>query len=299
MISGVTGFVGQNLAEHPGMKRHEVLTGDRHTLRDSESARAEFYRRSPDLIVHLAGRVGGIQANLADPVNFLVDNLEMGFNCVMGAWRAGVPKLINLGSSCMYPVKAPQPFREESLGQSPVEPTNEAYAMAKLTVAALCRFLNESHGTAYKTLIPPGIYGPHAHFEGDRAHLVGAVMARLHKAKLAGDAEAPIWSDGQARREFLFAGDLADCIVRAIDEFDSLPEVMNVGTGYDLSVDQWSRTNADAVGYRGKFRHDLSKPSGAPAKVMDVSRAAEWGWTAPTSLADGLRQTYEWYLKNA
>lgn len=305
LVTGATGFVGKNLLAHPGLARHEVLTmrwpGGRVDLNSWRDTSISIAGNSPDIVVHLAGRVGGIQDNIAHPIAFLMDNLTMGLNVLNACREAGVKRVINLGSSCMYPTTAPQPFKEESLFMGPVEPTNEAYALAKLTVMRLGQYLSAEGITQVKTLIPPGLYGPHAHFEGDKAHLVCAVMARLHKAKQEGAKSVPIWGDGTARREFLFAPDLADCIVRAIDEFDSLPEVMNVGTGWDRSVDQWTRKIASIIGYEGEFVHDTSKPSGQPRKVMDLTRAKEWwgGKEWPASLDDALYLTYDWYVKNA
>lgn len=298
LVTGGSGFVGKNLLAHPGLAKHEVFAPNRAQMNLSIPSMIDFVisANKPDIIVHLAGHVGGIQDNINDPVGFLFDNLQMGINVVMAAKNRGVKKLINLGSSCMYPVDAPQPFKEESLLTGRVEPTNEGYALAKLTILRLCQYLNRE-GFAYKTLIPPGIYGPHANFDGDKAHLVCAVMARLHRAKLEGAPCVPIWGDGTARREFIFAPDLADCIVRAIDEFDSLPEVMNVGRGRDFTVDEWVRGIAEIVGYEGEFTHDPSKPSGQARKVMDISKAIDWGWIYDDTLPGSLRATYDWYLK--
>lgn len=302
LVTGGSGFVGKNLLEHPDVVKHEVFAPTRAQLNLSIPSMIDFFisANKPDIIVHLAGRVGGIQANIADPVGFLLDNLQIGINVVTAAKECGVKKLLNLGSSCMYPVDAPQPYKEESLLSGPVEPTNEGYAMAKLTIMRLCQYLNRD-GFAYKTLIPPGIYGPHAHFDGDKAHLVCAVMARLHKAKVEGATSVPIWGDGTARREFIFAPTLADCVVRAIDEFDTLPEVMNVGVGWDMSVAKWVRKIAEVVGYEGEFAYDLAKPQGQARKLMDVSLARQWwdGKEWPAALEDALVLTYDWYVRNA
>lgn len=300
LVTGGSGFVGKNLLAHPGLAKHEVFAPTRQQMNLSIPSMIDFFisANKPDIIIHLAGHVGGIQANIADPVGFLLDNLQMGINVVMAAKNRGVKRLINLGSSCMYPVDAPQPYKEESLLTGPVEPTNEGYALAKLTILRLCQYLNKQ-GFAYKTLIPPGIYGPHAHFEGDKAHLVCAVMARLHKAKVEGAKSVPIWGDGTARREFIFAPDLADCIVRAIDQFDTLPEVMNVGTGTDLTVRRWCDYIAGTVDYEGEFVYDLAKPSGQRRKVMDVTTLiGEWGWGNYTRKDEALAKTYQWYLES-
>lgn len=302
LVTGGSGFAGRNLLEHPRIGQWDILAPGRLQLNllSDVSVSAYLAANQPDAIVHLAGYVGGIQANINEPARFLRDNLAMGMNVVQAARDAGITRLINIGSSCMYPVKAPQPFKEESLLEGPVEPTNEAYAIAKQAVMRLCQYVNQDASYQYKTLIPPGLYGPHAHFDPDRSHLVGAVMARLHKAKQDGVTSVPIWGDGTARREFLYAGDLADAIVTALERFDTLPEVMNVGVGYDLSVDEWVRYINEVIGYRGEFTHDVTKPSGQATKLLNVGRARDWGWRASAEfIGHRLSKTYEWFKAHA
>jgi GDP-L-fucose synthase len=285
LITGAGGFVGKNLLAHPDAEPHAVFAARRGAL-NLDSDVCSF---RPDCIIHLAGRVGGIADNISHPDEFLTDNLRVGLDILDVAKRHNILRLINIGSSCMYPLDAPQPFREESLFTGPVEPTNESYAMAKLAIAKLCE------GYGYKTLVPSNLYGPHGHFDGDKAHAVHAIMARVHRDKMCKSDYTTVWGDGTARREFLFVGDLAGCIWRAVEHYDSLPVIMNVGTGIDLSMDEWTEAISRVVGFTGKTLHLDNKPSGAAAKVMDATRARDWGWVASTSAEDGLRQTLEWY----
>jgi GDP-L-fucose synthase len=233
---------------------------------------------------------------MREPVRFLTENWDMGRNVVLGARAAGVPRLINLGSSCMYPKDSRRTLREEDILSGPLEPTNEAYAVAKSAVQRLCDYVGrETPAFRYKTLIPCNLYGRYDAFDPRRSHLAAAVIHKLHRAKAEDRDTVDIWGDGSARREFLYAGDLADAILAAIERFDSLPLVMNVGAGVDHTVNEYYQVAAEVVGYTGRFVHDLSKPVGMMRKLMDVSRAAAWGWTAGTPLKEGLARAYEFY----
>lgn len=252
----------------------------------------------PDVVVHAAGKVGGIQANIKEPVRFLLDNLDMGRNVVWAARSHGVGRLINLGSSCMYPRNASNPLREEMVLQGELEPTNEGYALSKITVAKLCEYISrESEAFQYKTLIPCNIYGRHDKFDPEHSHMVPAIIHKLHEAQSRKASTVDIWGDGTARREFMYAGDLADCMWRAVTQFESLPMVMNVGLGHDLSVNEYYQAAMHVIGYSGAFTHDLSKPVGMKQKLVSVEKSTSWGWQASTTLEDGLAKTYRYYLE--
>ncbi|MFC4161770.1 GDP-L-fucose synthase family protein [Chitinimonas lacunae] len=300
LLTGAGGMVGRNLLDHHAIADFELLTPRRSDLDLTDYAATLRYleARQPDLVIHAAGTVGGIQANIREPVRFLVENLDMGRNIVLAARAAGVPRLLNLGSSCMFPRNAPNPLVEEAVLQGELEPTNEGYALAKVTVARLCDYVGrENPALSYKTLIPCNLYGRHDKFSPGVSHLVPAIIHKVHEAKLAGDDSVEIWGDGTARREFLYAGDLADCLVEAIGRFDSLPALMNVGLGHDYSINDYYRMIAEVIGYRGGFHHDLSRPVGMAQKLVDTRRAEAWGWRARTSLADGAARTYDYYLR--
>jgi GDP-L-fucose synthase len=235
---------------------------------------------------------------MSTPVSFLVDNWQMGSNLVQAARQAGVEKLVNLGSSCMYPRGHDEPLREEQVLSGELEPTNEGYAIAKCAVARLCDYVRrETPEFKYKTIIPCNLYGRYDHFNPDRSHLIAAIIHKLHIAKRDGHKEVEIWGDGSARREFMWAGDLATALMRASENFDTLPDYMNIGLGHDYSVDDYYRVGASAVGYEGEYVHNLGKPVGMQRKLVDVVRARNWGWSYQTELEEGLRATYEHYLE--
>lgn len=292
-------MVGRNFLEHPAVKSFEILAPNSQqlNLRNYGELYSTLERFRPSIVVHAAGRVGGIQANIREPVSFLVDNLDMGRNVVMASRDLGVRHLLNLGSSCMYPRNAANPLREEDVLRGEFEPTNEGYALAKVTVARLCEYIcREQSEFKYKTLMPCNIYGRYDKFDPQHSHMVPAIIHKLHQAKLAGSTHVDIWGDGNARREFMYAGDLADCAWRAVLNFEDVPDTMNVGLGHDLSVNEYYEVAARVVGYVGSFVHDLSKPVGMKQKLLSVERATSWGWQASTPLEQGLTKTYEYYL---
>lgn len=298
-LSGARGMVGRNLLEHPGAAQHDWLAPPRAELdlMDAVAVRRYLAQHRPDCIVHAAGTVGGIAANMAQPVRFLVENWQMGQNVLLAARDAGVPRLLNLGSSCMYPRQAVNPLTEDLLLSGELEPTNEGYALAKLSVARLGDYLNREAGAAMvKTLLPCNLYGRHDHFDPLRSHLIAAVLLKLHQARTRGERTVSIWGDGLARREFMFSSDFADIVLRAVDAFEQLPDYMNVGMGEDRSINDYYACAARVVGYDGGFVHDLSRPVGMMQKLVSVERMRALGWSATTSLEDGMRQTYQFFL---
>lgn len=301
-LTGGRGMVGRNFLEHAAAKDFEIFspTSEDLDLRDYQAVFSALERFQPDIVVHSAGKVGGIQANIREPVSFLLDNLDMGRNIVWASCNLGIRRLINLGSSCMYPRGVTGPLSEESVLKGELEPTNEGYAIAKITVARLCEYIcRERSEFEYKTLIPCNIYGRYDKFDPKRSHMVAAIVHKLHKAKVAGSSLVNIWGDGKTRREFMYAGDLADCMWRAVRKFETMPGTMNVGTGYDRSVNEYYEVAARVLGYVGGFVHDLSKPVGMKQKLVSVGGATSWGWQAPTSLEQGLAKTYAYYLEEA
>jgi len=301
LLTGGGGMVGRNLLEVAAARNIEIIAPSSRELDLLDRSAVAGYLKylKPDCVIHAAGKVGGIQANLREPVLFLVQNWEMGQNLVMASRDAGIKQLINLGSSCMYPRNSPDALREEDVLTGALEPTNEGYAIAKCAVARLCDYIQrENHDYHYKTLIPCNLYGRYDKFDPAHSHLVPAVIHKLHRAKENGVDAVDIWGDGSARREFMYAGDLVNAILSAIDRFDTLPNLMNVGLGHDFAVNDYYRVGAQIVGYTGEFEHDLTKPVGMMRKLTDVSRAQDWGWSAKTSLEDGLRATYSYYLES-
>lgn len=292
-------MVGRNVLEHPQAGTHELLAPSSQELNLFAYDEVERFLRDtqPDLIIHAAGRVGGIQANMREPVRFLVENLDMGKNIILAARAAGVRRLLNIGSSCMYPRNIQDSLHEEMILSGELEPTNEGYALAKIAVARLCEYIGrETPEFQYKTLIPCNLYGRFDKFNPAWSHLIPAILCKLHDAKLSGNETVEIWGDGTARREFMYASDLADALYEAIERFDTLPATTNIGLGKDYSVNEYYSIAAEVVGYKGRFVHDLSKPVGMMRKLTCTDRANNWGWHANTSLQQGLARTYEYYL---
>lgn len=301
-ITGANGMVGRNLREHPQAVEWDILAPSRHELDLADrQATASFARTMrPDLVIHAAGQVGGIQANMANPVGFLVNNLDMGRNVIMAAFEADVPSLINLSSSCMYPRGRDHALHENDIMTGELEPTNEGYALAKIVSTRLCDYIARTRpDLAYRTVIPCNLYGRHDKFDPAASHLVPAIIAKIGKAVDAGEDEVEIWGDGTARREFMYAADLADALWHAAEDPAALPQAMNIGIGDDHSILDYYEAVADVMAWKGRFRFDRSRPVGMHRKLSDVGRQREWGWAPPTSLREGIAATIQFYQQQA
>ncbi|WP_199258432.1 GDP-L-fucose synthase family protein [Paracoccus binzhouensis] len=300
-VTGGNGMVGRNLRAHPGIAAWDVLAPARAELDlcDARALRDWLARHRPDAVVHAAGLVGGIQANMAEPVRFLAENARIGLNLVTACREAGVPVLINLSSSCVYPRDLGRDLSEEQILTGALEPTNEGYALAKILAMRLVDYAcREDRGLQWRTLIPCNLYGPHDTFDPRQSHLLPAIIHKIHRARVEGHATVEIWGDGTARREFMYAGDLAEAILRALADPSALPPVMNVGPGDDHAIDDYYRIVAEVIGWQGRFTHDLGKPVGMRRKLLSVARQTEWGWAPQTGLREGIAATYAWYLEH-
>lgn len=300
LLTGGRGMVGKNILEHPASKHFEFLapTSSDLDLRHFAKTHEYFCDNLPEFVIHTAGLVGGIQANMARPVDFLVENVDLGRNVIMASRGAGVKKLLNLSSSCMYPRNALNPLTEDLILQGDLEPTNEGYALAKIFAMRLCEYLHkEDYSLQYKTFIPCNLYGRFDKFHPKHSHLIPAIIHKVHLAKIAGESTVEIWGDGSARREFMFAGDLADAVLLAISNFEVVPDLMNLGLGFDHTINEYYEAVAKVVGWNGRFVHDLSKPVGMKQKLVSVDRQNKWGWSASTSLEEGISKAYDYYLK--
>ncbi|MEZ4873258.1 MAG: GDP-L-fucose synthase [Bdellovibrionales bacterium] len=299
-ITGASGLVGKNIVDEFRGKNFELFTPTSRDLDLTKSETVYEYIESikPDLIIHCAGRVGGIHANIAHPVDFLVQNLDMGRNVVLAARHAGIKKLINLGSSCMYPKHFSESITEDQVLKGELEPTNEGYALAKIATQRLCEYIRrEDNSFCFKTLIPCNIYGRYDKFDPKHSHLVPAIIKKVHDAKLAGDPSGEIWGDGESRREFMYAGDLAKIILSCIDQIYEIPDIMNVGLGHDYTINEYYQIASEVIGFKGEFTHDLSKPTGMKRKLVNVDKMHSLGINHQTTLEEGIANTYE-YFKN-
>ncbi|KGK99924.1 NAD-dependent epimerase/dehydratase family protein [Thalassobacter sp. 16PALIMAR09] len=300
LITGGSGLVGRNLRAHPRAQAHDILAprSNELNLLDSAATTATVAAMAPDLIIHAAGRVGGIQANMAQPVEFLVDNADMGRNILMAAKSARIPRVLNIGSSCMYPRDAENPLCEDQIGKGELEPTNEGYALAKLMAARLADYITATSHLSYKTLIPCNLFGYFDKFDPAVSHLLPAIIRKVYEAKAANAPSVEIWGDGTARREFMFGQDMADGVWWAAESFDDLPNMLNLGLGHDHSVNDYYATAARVIGWEGHFTHDLSRPTGMAQKLTDVGRATALGWQAQTSLEEAIAATYQHFLEH-
>ncbi len=263
-------------------------------LTDQAAVRSFFERERPQVVVLAAAKVGGIQANSSHPAQFIRDNLLIQDNVIDAAYRAGAAKLLFLGSSCIYPRLAPQPIKEEYLLTGPLEPTNEWYAVAKIAGIKLCQAYRREYGFNAIALMPTNLYGPGDNFDLQSAHVLPALLRRFHEAAERGEPQVVAWGSGTPRREFLHVDDLADAAVLLLERYDE-EQIINVGTGEDVTIRELCDTIMAVTGYRGRLEFDTSKPDGTPRKLLDVSRLRALGWQPGIRLHDGIQQVYDWY----
>lgn len=293
-------MVGRNLKTHPLAKKWRVIAPAHSEidLTDFTAISKYIQKLAPDIIIHAAGKVGGIAVNIEEPLSFLDQNLMMGRNVIYAAHQAGVKKLLNLASTCVYPRNAPNPLREDQILNGEFEPTNEGYALAKIISLKMCLYIRKQNPDfVYKTLIPCNLYGCYDTFCAQKSHLLPAIIHKIHQAKSSKAETIEIWGDGTARREFMYAADLAEMIFLALENLNNIPDLMNVGSGTDYSVNEFCQIVRDIIGWKGTFEHNLSKPVGMQKKLCDNHLLSTWGWQPKTSLHQGILQTYQYYLE--
>lgn len=298
-IAGHNGMVGGALVRRfqnkPGVEL--VLRTRRELDLTNQAAVDAFYSaEKPDTVIVAAAKVGGIHANNTYPADFLYDNLAIAANCVHGAYRAGVQRLLFLGSSCIYPKHAPQPMPEDCLLTGALEPTNEAYAIAKIAGLKLAQYYRKQHGVLFHSAMPTNLYGPGDNYHPQNSHVLPALIRRFHEAKQSSLAEVAAWGTGSPKREFLHVDDLADACAFLLQQ-DNPPDWINVGTGTDVTIRELTEQVAAVTGFAGKIVWDASKPDGTPRKLMDVSRLTRLGWQARIGLAEGLTRTYASFME--
>jgi len=298
-VAGHRGMVGSSIVRRlqaEGYRRLVVRTSQEIDLRDGAAVQAFFDAERPDYVFLAAAKVGGIWANHTAPAEFIYDNLAIQTNVIHESYRHGVKKLLFLGSSCIYPRDCPQPIKEEYLLTGPLEPTNAPYAVAKIAGITMCQSYNRQYGTRFICAMPTNLYGPEDNFDLDTAHVLPALLRKFHEAKEGGKKEVVVWGSGGPRREFLQVDDLADACLFLMRHYGD-SELINVGTGEDVTIRDLAALIGRVVGYDGAIVWDRTKPDGTPRKLLDVSRLKVLGWKAQIGLRDGVRQAYAWYLK--
>ena len=299
-VAGHRGMVGSAVVRRFQQAGFEdILTRTRQELdlMDRSAVRAFFESERPYYVVDAAARVGGIAANFEKPVEFLIENLTIQNNVIQAAADFGVTKLLFLGSSCIYPKLAPQPLTEDALLTGPLEPTNDAYAVAKIAGIKLCQAYAREYGKNFISGMPTNLYGPNDNFDLHTSHVLPALIRKVHEAKKDGVQEVSVWGSGTPRREFLHVDDLADACFFLLENYDS-PEIVNIGCGEDVSIRELAETVCEVLGFEGSLVFDTSKPDGTPRKLMHVGRLLDLGWKPRIALKDGISDAYAWFLKS-
>jgi GDP-L-fucose synthase len=299
-VAGHRGMVGSALVRRLQAEAfRNVVTRDRALLDlTDESAVAKFFTdERPAIVVVAAAKVGGIKANNDFPVEFLLENLRIQNNVIHSAYENGVRKLLFLGSSCIYPKFAPQPIPETALLSGPLEPTNEAYAVAKIAGIKLCQAFSREYGANFISAMPTNLYGPNDNFDLETSHVLAALLRKAHESKRCNERNLIVWGTGKPRREFLHVDDLASACLLLLEKYDP-PEIINVGCGEDVSIRELAELICDVVGFHGELAWDTSKRDGTPRKLLDVTKLRALGWKPAITLREGIVQTYDWFLKN-
>jgi GDP-L-fucose synthase len=299
-VAGHRGMVGSALVRRLEAEGFvNLLVRERSKLDlGNDSAVVKFFAEGkPAVVILAAAKVGGIKANNDFPVEFLLENLRIQNNVIHAAYENGVRKLLFLGSSCIYPKFAPQPIPETALLSGPLEPTNEAYAIAKIAGIKLCQAYAREHGANFISVMPTNLYGPNDNFDLETSHVLAALLRKAHEAKTRKDRKLIVWGSGKPRREFLHVDDLASACVLLLEKYDST-EIINVGCGEDISIHDLAELICEVVGFHGDLAWDTTKPDGTPRKLLDVTKLRALGWQPSISLRDGIARTYEWFLAN-
>jgi len=299
-VAGHTGLVGSalvRLLKARGFSNLLTRSRSEVDLRSERAVRDLFTDEKPELVILAAARVGGIKANIDAPVEFLIENLQIQNNVIRAAHEGGARKLLFLGSSCIYPKFAPQPIPELALLSGPLEPTNEAYAIAKIAGIRLCQAFAREYGANFISVMPTNLYGPGDDFDLETSHVLAALLRKAYEAKMSGATEMIAWGTGTPRREFLHVDDLAAAVLFLLENYDSY-EIINIGCGQDISIRELAELICDVVGFRGELKWDHSKPDGTPRKLLDISRIKNLGWGPTIALRDGIARFYEWFLDN-
>src|SRR5438034_3194683 len=299
-VSGHRGMVGSAMMRRlqaDGFKNLLIRDRSELDLMDESAVAKFFLKEKPTIVICAAAKVGGIQANNDYPVQFLLDNLRIQNNVIRSAYDSEVRKLLFLGSSCIYPKLAPQPIPETALLSGPLEPTNEAYAIAKIAGIKLCQAYCREYGANFISAMPTNLYGPNDNFDLETSHVLAALIRKAHEARIRNDQRLIVWGTGKPRREFLHVDDLASACLLLLEKYDS-PDIVNVGYGEDISIRELAELICEVLGFDGELAWDSSKPDGTPRKLLDLSKLRALGWKPAISLRDGIARTYQWFRAN-
>ena len=303
LVTGAGGMVGKTLVNELKIKGFlNLLTPNSKelNLKNKEEVEHYFMKHEPEYVFHLAAKVGGIKANMNYPAEFLYENLFIQSNVIEASRKFKVKKLLFLGSSCIYPKDSPQPMSEDLLLSNKLEPTNEAYAIAKIAGLKMCEYYNKQYGTNFISLMPCNLYGYNDHFEPENSHVISALILKFHEAKLENKNFVDVWGSGNPRRELLFVDDVADAMIYFMLNYDAkdLMPFINIGYGEDISIKELAFMIKEIIGYDGEVKFDTNKPDGMLKKLLDVSKAKNLGWKSKTELREGLKKTYEWFKED-
>lgn len=303
LITGASGMVGKALVKALTAEGYtQLLTPSSRELNlIDQQATQNFFKSTPvDFVFHLAGHIGGIKASITQPVEFLYNNNQIIMNTIYAAHEHKVKKLLFLGSSCVYPRNCAQPMKEEHILTGELEPTNEGYALAKISGIKLCEYLNKQYGSNFISLMPCNLYGYNDHYEPENSHVVSALIYKMHQAKVNGTPSVEIWGSGRSRREFLFTEDMASAMLYFMNQynFSDIGPFVNIGSGVDNSISEIAKIIKETVGYQGELKFDPTKPDGMPKKLMDVTRAKKLGWQANVTFPEGMKLAYKDYVSH-
>jgi len=299
-LAGHTGLVGSAIyrkLKNEGYTNIITRTHKELDLTNQQQTQEFFQKERPEYVFLAAAKVGGIKANDTYPADFAYINIMIESNVIKASYDYGVKKLLFLGSSCIYPKLCPQPIKEEYLLTGPLEPTNEAYAIAKIAGLKMCQYFNKQYGTNFISVMPTNLYGPNDNFDLETSHALAAILRKFHEAKINNKPYVEVWGTGNPRREFLYVDDLADAVLHLMNNYDG-NETINIGTGEDLTIKELAQLVKEVVGYEGEIRFDTTKPDGTPKKLLDVTRLHNTGWRHKIELRNGLELTYQWFKEN-
>ena len=303
LITGSSGMLGKSLTKILNKKQISILSpsSTKLNLLDKKSIDNYLKKNKPHYVIHLAGYIGGIRASVSEPVNFLQENLLMGINLVKACCKYKIKNFLNIGSSCIYPTNYKRALKEEQLFNGKVETTNEGYAIAKIAVIKICEYVSKELNYNYFSLIPCNIYGPYDKFDTERGHVIGSLINKIYNAKINSKKKVELWGSGKSKREFLYVDDVSRAIIKFLNNKKLIKKNifwLNVGSGYDITINNLAKKIAKHVKYKGKFYNNLKKPDGAERKLLDISLIKKLNWKPKITLDTGLKKTIDWYSKN-